>query len=98
MTESEDVIGEAGGIGVVLLDPQLGLVIKQSMEHMHLIPHSGVCRRTDRHMLYRRGRHFGGLSRQRKACGRAQSMRLLPRSLPQLVWPKFVTARLREVI
>jgi hypothetical protein len=27
MTQSEDVIGEAGSVGVMLLDPQVGLVI-----------------------------------------------------------------------
>jgi len=42
VTESEDVIGEAGGIGVVLLDPQLGLVIEQAIEHMRRIAHGGV--------------------------------------------------------
>lgn len=42
MTESEDVIREACGIGVVLFDPQLGLVIKQAVEHMRGIANGGV--------------------------------------------------------
>ena len=40
--ESEDVIGEAGGIGVVLLDPQLRLLIEQAIEHMRRIANGGV--------------------------------------------------------
>jgi hypothetical protein len=42
VTESEDVIGEAGGIGVMLLDPQLGLVMEQAIEHMCRIANGGV--------------------------------------------------------
>ena len=36
------MIGEAGGIGVMLLDPQLGLVIEQAIEHMRRIANGGV--------------------------------------------------------
>ena len=42
MTESEDVIGEAGGVGVVFFDPQFGLVIEQAIEHMRRIANGGV--------------------------------------------------------
>jgi hypothetical protein len=42
VTESKDVIGEAGSIGVLLLDPQLGLVIKEAIEHMRCIANGGV--------------------------------------------------------
>ena len=30
----KDVIGEAGRVGVVLLDPQVGLVVQQAVEHI----------------------------------------------------------------
>ncbi len=30
----QDVIGEAGRVGVVLLDPQVGLVVQQAVEHI----------------------------------------------------------------
>jgi hypothetical protein len=42
VTEREDVIDEADGIGVVLLDRQLGLVTEQAIEHMCRIPNGGV--------------------------------------------------------
>lgn len=32
MHESEDVIREAGGVSVMLLDPQVGLMVKQPIE------------------------------------------------------------------
>jgi len=32
--EGEDMIGEAGGVGVVLFDPQIGLVMQQTVEHI----------------------------------------------------------------
>ena len=32
--QGEDVIGETGRVGVVLLDPQVGLVIQQAVEHI----------------------------------------------------------------
>ena len=32
--QGEDVIGEAGRVGVVLLDPQVGLVVQQAVEHI----------------------------------------------------------------
>ena len=34
MTEGKDVIGEAGSVGVVLLDPQIGLMVKQAVENV----------------------------------------------------------------
>ena len=42
VAESEDVIGEAGRIGVVLLDPQVGLVIEQAIENMRRIANGCV--------------------------------------------------------
>ena len=42
MTKSEDVIRKAGGIGIVLLDPQLGFVIEETIEHMRRIANGGV--------------------------------------------------------
>jgi hypothetical protein len=42
VTESKDVIGKAGGIGVVFLDPQLGLVIEQAIEHMRRVANGGI--------------------------------------------------------
>ena len=41
MTECKDVIGEAGGVGVMLLDPQIGLMVEQAIENMRRIP--GIC-------------------------------------------------------
>ncbi|GHL78416.1 hypothetical protein ECZU34_61640 [Escherichia coli] len=32
--QGKDVIGEAGRVGVVLLDPQVGLVVQQAVEHI----------------------------------------------------------------
>ena len=34
MAECKDVIGEASGVGVVLLDPQIGLMVEQAIENM----------------------------------------------------------------
>ena len=34
MAERKDVIGEAGCVGVVLLDPQIGLVVEQTVENV----------------------------------------------------------------
>ncbi len=34
MHQGKDVIGEAGRVGVVLLDPQVGLVVQQAVEHI----------------------------------------------------------------
>jgi hypothetical protein len=34
MTQGEDVIGEPGGVGVMLFDVEIGFVIEQSVEHM----------------------------------------------------------------
>jgi hypothetical protein len=34
MAQRKDVIGEPGGVGVVLFDPQIGLVVEQAVEHM----------------------------------------------------------------
>ena len=40
--EGEDVIGEAGGIGVVLLDPQVRLMVEQAVEHIGGIAYTDV--------------------------------------------------------
>lgn len=34
MAEGEDVVGETARIGVVLLDPQIGLMVEQAVENM----------------------------------------------------------------
>ena len=56
--ESEDMIGEAGGVGVVLFDPQIGLVMQQAIDvvlliiwHIFLliIWHTHTCGRSFRH-------------------------------------------------
>lgn len=49
MTERKDVIGEAGSVGVVLLDPQIGLMVKQSVENVR-----GVAGIRGDHLPYRR--------------------------------------------
>ena len=36
--QGEDVIGEAGRVGVVFLNPQVGLVVQQAVEHVGGIP------------------------------------------------------------
>ena len=36
------MIGEPGGVGVMLFDPQIGFVIQQAVEHMGGIPHGGA--------------------------------------------------------
>jgi hypothetical protein len=41
MTERKDMVDEAGGIGVMLFDPQVGFVVKQAVENMRGI--AGVC-------------------------------------------------------
>ncbi len=48
--QGEDVIGEAGRVGVVLLNPQVGLVVQQAVEHIGGIAdadihHAGAQRR-----------------------------------------------------
>ncbi len=49
MHQGKDVIGEAGRVGVVLLDPQVGLVVQQAVEHRLIayadIHHAGAERR-----------------------------------------------------
>lgn len=42
MHEGEDVIGEARRIGVVLLDPQIRLMVKQTVEDIGGVPHPDV--------------------------------------------------------
>ena len=37
MTECKDVIGESGGVGVMLLYPQIGLMVEQAIENMRCI-------------------------------------------------------------
>ena len=44
MHESEDVIGEAGRVGVMLLDAQIRLVVKQAIEHIGSMPDADVDR------------------------------------------------------
>ena len=36
------MIGEAGRVGVVLLDPQVGFVIQQAVEHVGRVAHADV--------------------------------------------------------
>ncbi len=40
--QGEDVIGEARRVGVMLLDPQVGLVVQQAVEHVGRIAHADV--------------------------------------------------------
>ena len=40
--QGEDVVGEAGRVGVVLLDPQVGLVVEQPVEHVGGVAHRDV--------------------------------------------------------
>ena len=40
--EGEDVISEAGSIGVVLFDPQVRLVVEKPIEHVGRIAHADV--------------------------------------------------------
>src|SRR5450432_1289137 len=40
MTQGEDVIGESGGVGVMLFDVKFGFVIQQPVEDMGCVPHS----------------------------------------------------------
>ena len=42
MHEGEDVIGEASGIRVVLLDPQVGFMVQQAVEHVGGVSHTDV--------------------------------------------------------
>ncbi len=42
--QGEDVIGEARRAGVMLLDPQVGLVVQQAVEHVGRIAHADVHR------------------------------------------------------
>lgn len=42
MHQGEDVIGEAGRVGVVLLDPQVGLVVQQTVEHIGGVAHTDI--------------------------------------------------------
>jgi len=40
--QGKDVIGEAGRIGIVLFDPQVGLVLKQTVQDMCRVVHRGA--------------------------------------------------------
>ncbi len=40
--QREDVIGEACRVGVVLLDPQVGFVVQQAVEHVGRVAHADV--------------------------------------------------------
>ena len=42
MTQGEDVIGESGGVGVMLFDVEIGFVIQQAVEHVCGVPHGGA--------------------------------------------------------
>ena len=37
MAECKDLIGEASDVGVMLLDPQIGLMVEQAIENMRCI-------------------------------------------------------------
>ena len=37
VAERKDVIGEASGVGVMLLDPQIGLMVEEAIENMRRI-------------------------------------------------------------
>jgi hypothetical protein len=42
MTRTEDVVGEAGRAGVVLLNPEIRLVIEQTIKNVRCVSHRGV--------------------------------------------------------
>jgi hypothetical protein len=42
VAEREDLVGEPGGVGVVLFDAQLGFVIQKAIEHMGRVADIGV--------------------------------------------------------
>ena len=42
MHESEDMVGEAGCIGLMLLDPQIGFMMKQSIEDIGEVSHADI--------------------------------------------------------
>ena len=42
MTQTEDVVGEAGRVGVVLLNPEIRLVIEQTIKNVRCVSHRGV--------------------------------------------------------
>ena len=42
MHQRENVIGEARRVGVMLLDPQVGLVVQQAVEHVGRVAHADV--------------------------------------------------------
>ena len=42
MHQREDVIGIARRVGVVFLDPQVGLVVQQAIEHVGRVAHTDV--------------------------------------------------------
>ena len=42
MHQGEDMVGESGRVGVMLLDAQVGLVVEQAVEHVGGVAHRGV--------------------------------------------------------
>ena len=42
VAQSEDVIGESGGVGVMLFDAEIGFVIQQPIEYVGGVPHCGA--------------------------------------------------------
>jgi hypothetical protein len=42
MAQREDMVGEAGGVGVMLLDAEVGLVVEQTIEHVRGVTDRGV--------------------------------------------------------
>lgn len=42
MTKSEDVVGKAGGIGRVFFDPQVGLMVEQTVEDVDRVANCGI--------------------------------------------------------
>jgi hypothetical protein len=42
MAKREHMVGEAGRVGVVFFDPQIGLMVEQPIEHMRRISNCGV--------------------------------------------------------
>ena len=40
--QGEDMIGEASRVSVVLLDPQVGLVVQQTVEHIGRVAHADI--------------------------------------------------------
>jgi len=40
--QRKNVIGEARRVGVVLLDPQVGLVVQQAVEHIGVVSENGI--------------------------------------------------------